>query len=220
MAILPLGFTVLFWFCSEKEALQISGYSPSQPGSIPTIDRTDLKTSSGSYLPGYESGKILSDRITLEWQQNGDGDFLSYRVIRNNGIIKIIKDRTTTAYTDSNLFQNTSLNYKIAVINQRGMAQTDTIRLKTPRFFAPSGLTATVSQNDVSLNWINRAEPEISFRIHRRLDFGIFQATATTNDTTYTDTGLPSGTYTYQVTAFFNSLEETAPSNTTTVVIP
>ena len=219
--ILAMGISaMLFWFCSEKEALEISGYSPSRPGSTPTISRSNLKSSGGSFLPGYQSGNILSDRITLEWQQSSGENFLSYRIIRNNNVVATLNERATTEFTDSNLFQNTFYNYKVAALNRQGVASADTIRLKTPLFLSPSSLTSIVNQNDVALNWINRAEPEASFRIYRRLGQGNFSVIGTSTTASYTDVGLSSGTYTYYVTAFLSSLEETPPSNQRIAIIP
>lgn len=216
------GF-LLFSQCTEKEALEILGYSPPQPSGAagaPTIDRTNLKSAAGSFLPGYQSGKILSDRITLDWQQTNLGNFMSYRILRGNTVIRTIKDQTVTTVTDSNRFQNTFYNYKIAVLNDKGVAQVDTIRLKTPLFLAPGNLTASVSGNSVTLNWVNQAEPDINFRVYRSTNGVDYQAIGTTGDTNYTDTGLSSGAYFYRVTAFFNQLEETSFSNTATAFIP
>jgi hypothetical protein len=92
---------------------------------------------------------------------------------------------------------------------------------------SPSGLTAVADSNlaRVVLNWTdNSAEPnnENSFIIQRSVNGGAWNnnyASVSANVTTYTDTGLTPGSYSYRVAAHLNTPCDSSPSNVATAVI-
>jgi len=212
---LPFILGLFIWSCSERAPLEISDYSLP----IPKKDqdyiflRENLKEG-GSFMPGYLSGRIRSDRIILEWDAYTAEDFLSYKIIRNGVAIKTILDATVTSYVDSGLVQDTYYNYKIGVYNRSGMARVDTIRLKTPKFLPPSDFDyRMVDSTTLTLYWKNNAESATGFRVYRRLARDTaYILVGTPSDTFFTDRGVQNGqAYYYQVEAF-NDWESTPAS--------
>ncbi|MBM4036928.1 MAG: PKD domain-containing protein, partial [Planctomycetes bacterium] len=72
---------------------------------------------------------------------------------------------------------------------------------------APTGLTATVSKQNVTLTWTDNSTTESGFYVERGVKVKksfVFARIATVgpNATTYTDSGLAAGTYAYRVQAF------------------
>ena len=67
---------------------------------------------------------------------------------------------------------------------------------------APTNVTATVNGQNVTLNW-NTADPADSYKVYRNGTMIAQSITATT----YTDSNLASGAYSYEVTTVYNGLE-------------
>ncbi|MCB0293242.1 MAG: hypothetical protein KDH97_23510, partial [Calditrichaeota bacterium] len=65
--LFSVGLMLLLGGCNDKSPLGITAYSPTPPSGKPLILRSDLK-SGGSYMPGYQSGNIRSDQVTLSWE--------------------------------------------------------------------------------------------------------------------------------------------------------
>ena len=207
---------ILFWKCSEKSPLDISAFSLKAPGTETLLIRSNLK-SNGSFTPGYQNGKIRSDRITLDWHKSTDANFLCYKVYRNNVEIWAKTDNTVTSFSDSNLVQNNYYNYRIVDMNKQGLFQSDTIRLKTPRFFPPTNLNYQVlSATSVRIFWQNRAESASNFRIFRKQHYEpdfLYQQVGTSSDTSYVDNSVTNlEQYNYRIIAY-NSYESTTASD-------
>jgi N-acetylmuramoyl-L-alanine amidase/Fibronectin type III domain len=83
---------------------------------------------------------------------------------------------------------------------------------------APSGLTVLPGKGSVALDWNNNSESDLAgYRVYRRNADGTWPSSprATVTASAFTDTGLkPSKTYTYRVTAFDRSGNQSAPSAT------
>ncbi len=78
---------------------------------------------------------------------------------------------------------------------------------------APTSLTATVSESDVTLNWA-AANPATSYKVYRNNTMIAQNVTATT----YTDSGLENGTYSYTVTAIYQNVESPHSATATATV--
>ena len=83
---------------------------------------------------------------------------------------------------------------------------------------APTGLTATAGHAQVALDWANNGESDLAgYRVYRRNPDGTWPSTPLTSvpASAHTDTGLANGTtYTYRVTAYDVSGNESDPSGT------
>lgn len=90
---------------------------------------------------------------------------------------------------------------------------------------APTGLNASITDNNVHLTWTDAANNETAYFVYRAWkpkgkanpDF-IPMATLGANAISYTDNSVPDGQHLYQVTAA-NASGESAPSNTVTVTV-
>lgn len=81
---------------------------------------------------------------------------------------------------------------------------------------APTGLTATVNEQTVTLNWTGPAEPGATF-----LGYNVYRNTVNVGfvtATTFVDENLANGTYTYMVTSVYEG-GESGPSNAVEVTI-
>lgn len=89
---------------------------------------------------------------------------------------------------------------------------------------APSGLTATanpgVMSSSVDLAWVDNSSNETSFIVERQMGTGSWTRRTTTaaNATSFRDTGLAAGSYSYRVLAR-NSSGTSAASNTVTLTV-
>ncbi len=217
LILIFIGLFLFSWQCSEKNPLEIEQIISAlkQPTEKPDIGRSDY-TSNGSFLPGYQNGNIRSDRIILSWSASVDENYLCYKIFRDNVLKATITDKSTITHIDSNLFQNYYYNYKIVTMNKSGMFKSDTIRVKTPQFLAPTNLNYQIlDSSSVKIMWENRAESASDFEIYRKLfseHDSLFQQIGTSSDTFFVDNTVTNQEqYHYQVLAY-NSFESTNPS--------
>ena len=82
--------------------------------------------------------------------------------------------------------------------------------------FAPQNLSYTIEENDVILEWDQpqNTREVTSFKVYRNEE-----EIAETVDLTYTDENLPSNIYEYYVTAIYEEVQESEPSNIVTLEI-
>jgi hypothetical protein len=89
---------------------------------------------------------------------------------------------------------------------------------------APGSLSATaVSSSQINLSWTDTSDDETNYRIERRIGPDSYSTIATlaADSTSYSDTGLASGTtYEYRVTAFNAEAETSASASATTDAAP
>ncbi|MBU1700956.1 MAG: DNRLRE domain-containing protein [Candidatus Eisenbacteria bacterium] len=167
------------------------------------------------------------DSFIIQRQVDGGGWDLSYDSVQSD----------VTTYTDSELAIGT---YDYKVVAHRDddgsgdpcdsqSSNTATAEMTDPNLpAAPSNLEAVGNSEfgSVSLTWVDNAVNEDGFIIQRQVDGGVWNNTydiAGEDAESYTDNNhegdpLPSGTYTYRVTAT-NSHGNSSPSNEATTVI-
>ncbi|MGO8672196.1 MAG: choice-of-anchor tandem repeat GloVer-containing protein, partial [Capsulimonadaceae bacterium] len=114
---------------------------------------------------------------------------------------------TSTAYTDSSVTNGTEYYYKVAAVNGGGTSAQSSEASATPEPpipAAPTGLTATGGNTQVSLSW-TASSGATTYNIYRGTASGAEGSTAAATGITtpsYTDTGLANGvTYFYKVAA-------------------
>ncbi|HEY0705220.1 MAG TPA: Ig-like domain-containing protein, partial [Polyangia bacterium] len=88
---------------------------------------------------------------------------------------------------------------------------------------APSGLSATGGTGQASLTWVDNANNETGFRIERKVSTDPDTAfaevgTAASNATTFTNTTVAAGTYSYRVRAY-NAVGNSNPSNSANATV-
>lgn len=84
----------------------------------------------------------------------------------------------------------------------------------TPPPAAPTGLTAGVSGDDVTLSWLDNSSDESGFRIYRD---GSLRASLGPNARSYVDANLTNGTYSYAVRAYNTSGESSSATTQATI---
>jgi hypothetical protein len=169
----------------------------------------------GNYEPGYDSGLIRSDQIYLRWYKCSDRDFLSYKLFRDEQLIKTFVDADSSTFIDNDLTHDTYYNYKLICTLRNGMATRDTLCLKTPRFLPPSDLYYILAYPvypgpyTAILNWTSNAESGWGSTIEKnRVGTELIETLGGGSSTFFDDEielGVP---YRYRIKSF-NNYEET-----------
>lgn len=154
--------------------------------------------------------------IALNW--NAAAGAVSYKVKRssvNGGPYTTITNIFDINYSDDGVSGGTTYYYVVSAVNPSGesanSAQTNaTASLTIPS--APTGLTATAGNAQVSLSW-TASSGATNYFIKRSLVNGSGYATVTNRSATfYTDTGLQNGATYYYVVSAQNSIGESGNS--------
>ena len=155
-----------------------------------------------------------SSQITVTWNENVTDD-QGFEVWRKSTSGDFVLLSTTQpdikTYTDnSNISGKQSYTYQVITVNPNGKslpAFSTPVTTPAGAPAAPSMLTATpASGTAITLAWIDNSETETEYRVERSLTtvtgFALIGSALPANTTSYTDTGLTSGTtYFYRVSA-------------------
>lgn len=147
-------------------------------------------------------------RVVLSWTASANAT--SYRVYRSGGLLG---SPTTTSYTDLGLTNGSAYSYTVVAVNATSPSAASASVIGypvAPAPAAPTGVTATAGDTQVTLSWSAVANAT-AYRVYRN---GVQIASPT--GTGWTDTALTNGaTYTYFVTAV-NATTQGAASGTVT----
>ena len=174
-----------------------------------------------------------TDSITLNWSQNIDSDFASYKVFRSSTsgvdssaqLIAVITDQFQTTYTDSQLEQNTTYYYRVYVYDQRGLsAGSNEVNSTTLVDEPPDSVTLFVpinaTQSSLYLTWTQSKDEDFSsYRLFRSETPGVsnssyFVTIIIDKTVTYfTDTGLEDNTTYYYRLYVYDQVGNATPSN-------
>jgi len=171
---------------------------------------------------------ILGQSITLSWTAPTEAELTNYRVYRKIGtgeFVQIHQTEGTTplTYIDATVIWNgDTYQYYVKALYPTGESEpTNTIIVDADSMLPPTNLTYSVSDYNVSLQWGSRVEIEptralLGYNVYRN---SILLTTGTPiNALTYTDEGVPAGTYSYQVRAVYTS-GQSSPIEVTGVVV-
>jgi len=164
-----------------------------------------------------------SGSISLSWdapETGGNGTLSSYTVYRNG---TSQGTTTTTVYTQTYLTNGTSYTYYVVAnyTNPAGVSEpSNTITATlTAVYNPPQNLTVTSSIGSVSLSWsapeTGNSSTLYGYYVYRN---GSALNSSYTTSQTYNDTSVTIGSsYTYYITAYYQSGTDSSPSNTVTV---
>jgi fibronectin type 3 domain-containing protein len=168
-----------------------------------------------------------STQVALDWANNGEPDLDGYNVYRGtttSGPYSKINGSLlgTSDYTDTGLTNGTIYYYVVRAENTSAQESGNSTEVSATPVDAPpappSGLVATPQNAQVSLDWSDNSEPDLSgYNVHRSTTPGgpytkVNGPVVSASD--YLDTGLSNGTtYYYVVTAVDTGSNESGNSS-------
>ena len=173
---------------------------------------------------GLSAAAVSHDAVTLAWNDPQDDSITGYVILRRDReihplgtFVTIAGDTgsTDTTYTDDTVEPDKQYVYRIKAINEHGEVseKSDWIRADTPAVPVPdkpTGLSAAVSHDAVTLAWDDPRDDSITGYVILRRDreihpLGTFVTIAGdtgSTDTTYTDATVePDKEYVYRIKA-------------------
>ena len=160
--------------------------------------------------------------IILNWTDNSSNEN-GFKIERSTDGINFVQIATvsanTTSYNNSPLTEGTYY-YRVRAYNSGGNSSYSNTT-SASIVSAPTNLAASATSSAVNLSWTDTSTTEAGFKIERSSGGSYTQiASVAANTTSYTDTPLTEGTYTYYVFAY-NSGGNSNNSNTASAsVIP
>jgi len=127
---------------------------------------------------------------------------------------------TSTTYSDTGLSVDTQYYYRVSGLNSDGSSSASSVASNATKPNPPTSLTATpASATQINLSWSAPSGTIRGYKIERESPvgggFSVIVANTTTSATSYSNTGLTSGTqYNYRVTALGKLGSISSPSNT------
>ena len=127
----------------------------------------NLLKDGGDCSIGYYNGKITTSKVELSWSQTTEENFAFYKLTRNNAELAVFNDISVTSFLDTLVFEDNYYDYQITVFAENGMAEKDTIEIKTAQWQPPSNLRVNgLSETDVQLAWNDNSDSEDYFKIY------------------------------------------------------
>jgi fibronectin type 3 domain-containing protein/regulation of enolase protein 1 (concanavalin A-like superfamily) len=174
-------------------------------GSGSSANSTQVNAITTPAAPGSVTATASNGQIALSWSASTGAT--GYNVLRatsaNGTYTTVATGLTGTSYTDTGLANGTTYYYAVTATNGSGSSANSTQVNAITAPAAPTGLTATADNAQISLLW-NSSAGAATYTVLRSTTSGSGYTTVATGvtGTSYTDTGLTNGTtYYYVVTA-------------------
>ncbi|MFA5239379.1 MAG: cellulase family glycosylhydrolase [Phycisphaerae bacterium] len=178
---------------------------------------------------GLSATAVDSESVTLDWNDNTEGDMYFYNVYRSTtqgagySLVNLLFVRDSN-YIDTTVVSDTNYYYVVTAVDMSFNESDASAELPvttppdTTPPSAPTGLTATTDDSMVSLDWNNNTEHDLSgYNVYRSITFGsgyvkINPSLLTSSD--YIDNSVFNNiTYYYVVTAVDTSSNESDDSD-------
>ena len=160
---------------------------------------------------------VSTSRIDLSWSYPVSAEYAVWRSTGGGAFAEIAAGLTDLSYSDTGLTASTTYTYYVTatidvVPSDPSNVESETTDAAASPPAIPTGLTVgTVTSSNISLDWDDNAEPNITgYRVYRSTDDANFSVVGNPSASSYTDTGLsPETLYYYRVTA----LNDNPPPN-------
>ncbi|MGA1979975.1 MAG: glycoside hydrolase family 9 protein [Sedimentisphaerales bacterium] len=225
----PYSYT---WSNVAAGSYSLTARATDNGGAVTTSSAVSITVTGTTTVPTAPSGLTAtaasSSQINLAWTDNSSnetGFYVERSTSSTSGFSQIASlGANVTTYSSTGLAASTRYYYRVRAYNSAGnsaysnTANATTQAAGTTAPAAPSNLTATAaSSSQINLAWTDNASNETGFYVERSTSSttGFSQiASLGANVTTYSSTGLTaSTTYYYRVRAY-NSVGNSAYSNT------
>jgi cellulose 1,4-beta-cellobiosidase len=153
-------------------------------------------------------------QVTLQW--DAVPGVVGYRVKRSTtsgGPYSTLTTVTTSSYTDTAVTNGKTYYYVVSALDASTQSANSNQASATPALQAPTGLTATAGNAQVTLSW-TAAAGALSYKIRRSTTFGgPYSTIASATTTGYVDKAVKNGTTYYYVVATYDGSQTSANSN-------
>lgn len=172
------------------------------------------------------SATASGGNVLLSWKSCSSSDLYGYFVYRkgDRGWSKLNTSAIAdTSYTDAGL-QNGTYTYMVTAMDiystESSPSNEASAAVYVSSIPAPANLTATASGSNVSLNWSAGSGTNFPmYNIYRNDGRGWVISRNSVWGSSYTDTCVPNGAYSYRVVGLDSSYREGPPSNEATVTV-
>lgn len=172
--------------------------------------------------PAGLTAKSGNAEVTLAWTAStGASSYIVTRAAAAAGPYTQIGTSVSTSYTATGLTNGTAYYFEVLAVNTAGSSAPSADATATPSAAvtapaAPSGLTATDGNAQVSLSW-TASSGATSYHVKRAtVSGGPYTVVAMPASVSYVDTGLMNGSTFYYVVSAVNSVGESANSSQVT----
>ncbi|WP_375143108.1 cellulose binding domain-containing protein [Paenibacillus sp. D2_2] len=186
----------------------------------------------GTTVPAAPAGLTATAgnaQVTLSWTASSGATGYNVKRATTSGgpYTTVASGVTATSYTNTGLTNGTAYYYVVSAVNSAGESPNSAAAFATPAGgggttvpAAPTGLTATAGNGQISLNW-SASTGATSYNVKRATTSGGTYTTVATGvtGTTYTNQGLTNGTTYYYVVSAVNSAGE-SPNSAAASAIP
>jgi len=164
---------------------------------------------------------IASSQITVSWGSvAGASRYYIYRSTTAFGTYDSVGTSATTSYANTDLSSGTAYYYKVAAYNSGGTGALSDYAYATTLLGVPTGVTATAnSESSITISW-SSVTSATGYYIYRSTNGNAYDSVGTSATTSYTDTGLSSGTMYYYKVVAYNSGETGNQSSYTYATTP
>ncbi len=194
---------------TSAKSSTVTATTPAAPDSTPPSTPTGL------------AGSLKSGAVNLTWKAATDNVKVTGYIVYRGGTK--LASVTTLNYTDATVRQGSSYQYYVTAVDAAGNASgaSTSVTVKVPDTVAPTAptkLTATPGSASVKLTWVAATDNVgvTGYYVYR----GTTLVGTVKTGTTFTNTGLKTGTsYTYKVVAF-DAAGNKGPASSTVTVKP
>jgi fibronectin type 3 domain-containing protein len=200
---------------------------------VDTNNNESVKSNEASAMPVNTAPAVptgltatAGDRsVALDWSDNTETDLRGYNVYRSltsgSGYTSVATNITVSNFTDNTVTNGTRYYYVVTSVDTGGLQSGYSSEVSAlPRDYtppaAPTGLVATAGNKQVSLDWNNNSESDMSYYIVYRstTNGGPYSQITTRTTSDYNDVNLTNGTtYYYVIKAVDTSTNQSANSS-------